>query len=725
MSSLSVQQIIRVNSNPELIERAFRFAQKAHEGQKRLSGENYIIHPVAVAKFLADWKLDSQTIAAGLLHDVIDDTPRTLDEIEKEFGKEVAFLVNGVSKLGKLRIPKDDVHVRPMETRKRAPVNLEIENLRKMFFAMAQDIRVVMIKLADRLHNMQTLGALPPQRQKRIALETLEIFAPIANRLGMGEVKGQLEDLAFPYLYPKESSWLQGHLAAQYKERERYLEEVKPVLRELLAKEKINIVDIHSRAKHHWSLYQKLLRCEMNLEGIYDLVALRTIMDTTENCYRALGIIHQHFKPLPGLIKDYIAFPKPNHYRSIHTTCFCLNGKITEIQIKTLEMHHEAEYGIASHWAYKEGVPLESALHRRKFAWVHQLYEWQKSEPGSKEFLESLKIDFFKSRIFVFTPRGDVIDLPEGATPVDFAYAVHSDIGNKCAGAKVNGKLVALGIALKNGDVIEIVTDEHKKPSRDWLEFIKTSAARSKIRELLKQESRPENFRHGSELLNKELRLFHGTTLANIPKNKKEALLAAFPYKNLEGLITAVGEGEISSREIVKTLFGEAELLALVPQKIRLSVPKKPSGPTGIALAGTTGISLSVAKCCVPAPEDAILGYITRDHGASIHRRDCKNIMESQKKWPQKIVEASWIKITQGPYEVTLEILTEDRVGLLRDITSTISAMRINIVNCRTRAQPLAVHIILVKLGISTLEELEILFNQLKQIRGVTKISRI
>ena len=726
MSNLSLRQITYLGSDSGLVEKAFEFTNKAHEGQKRLSGETYITHPAAVAKFLADWKLDPQTVAAGLLHDVVDDTSRTLNDIEKEFGKEIAFLVNGVSKLGKLRLPKEDVLIRPMETRKRAPVDLEIENLRKMFFAMAQDIRVVMIKLADRLHNMQTLGALPPQRQKRIALETLEIFAPIANRLGMGEIKGRLEDLAFPCLYPKESAWLQEHLAVKYGERERYLEEVKPALRELLTKEKINILDIHSRAKHYWSFYQKLLRHEMNLGGIYDLVAMRVIVGTTEDCYRALGVMHQYFMPLPGHIKDYIAFPKPNHYRSLHTTCFCLRGKITEIQIKTREMHYEAEYGIASHWAYKEGVQTENAPRLRKFAWVQQLYEWQKSQPGSKEFLESLKIDFFKNRIFVFTPKGDVIDLPEGATPVDFAYAVHSDIGAKCSGAKVNGKLVPLGFNLANGDVIEIIIDKNKKPSRDWLEFVKTNEAKAKIREFLKQESRPENFCRGIELLNKELRLFRGTTLANMSKDKKNALLAAFPYKNMESLIIAAGEGEISPRDVIKTLFGETELLVPAPQKIRLAIPKKTGGESDIALAGATGIALSIAKCCMPVPGDKILGYITRDRGASIHRGDCNNLIESQKKWPQKIVEAAWIKnAAKGPYEVTLEVLTEDRVGLLRDITSTISAMRINIRSCQTRAQTSFTHAILVKVEISGLEELEALFNQLKQIKEIVRVSKV
>src|SRR3989344_5444725 len=480
-----LQEIIKQSSDPKLIEKAFKFAEGAHQGQKRFSGEGYILHPLSVAQILSAMRLDQKTVAAGLLHDVPDDTKKTLQDIEKEFGKEVAFLVGGVSKLGKLRYPKTGLDVKEPRARIKKPVDLDLraENLRKMFFAMSEDLRVILIKLADRLDNMKTLGALPPEKRQRIALETLEVFAPLANRLGMGEMKGKLEDLAFPYLYPKEFEWLAKNVKEKYKEQQKYLEKVKPIFKKILEKEEIVPIDIHYRAKHYWSLYQKLLRNEMNLDKIYDLIALRVIVDDVKTCYKVLGAIHKAWRPLPGRIKDYIAIPKTNSYKALHTTCFCLDGKITEFQVKTKEMHDEAEYGITSHWAYKEGVNLKSQ--RKKFAWVQQLRDWQKEVSRPGEFLESLRIDFFKDRIFVFTPKGDVIDLPDGATPVDFAYSVHTDIGQHCAGSKINGKIEILSRQLQNGDVVEILVDKKRKPSRNWLEFAKTSLARSKIKRFL------------------------------------------------------------------------------------------------------------------------------------------------------------------------------------------------------------------------------------------------
>lgn len=717
-----ILQILKQTSNSDLVLYAFEFAKEAHHGQKRLSGEDYISHPLAVASILSEMQLDSSTIAAALLHDVVDDTPRTIEDIEKEFGKEIAFLVDGVSKLGRIRIPKQKIYIKPVEIRKEEPIGLEIENLRKMFFAMAEDLRVILIKLADRLHNMQTLGVLPPEKQKRIALETMEIFAPIANRLGMGEIKGQLEDLAFPYLYPKEFYWLQARVGTKYEEQKKYLEKVKPIMRDLLIKQHIEPIDIHSRAKHYWSLYQKLLRHEMNFEKIHDLVALRLILNTTENCYKALGIIHQHFKPLPGLIKDYIAFPKPNYYRSLHTTCFCVDGKITEIQIKTLEMHQEAEYGVAAHWAYKEGINLEKSAYRKKFAWVQQLKDWQK-EAGSKEFLEGLKIDFFKNRVFVFTPKGDVIDLPEGSTVVDFAYAVHTEIGEKCAGAKINGKIAPLHTQLSNGDVVQILVDKNKKPSRDWLEFVQTQTARSKIREWLKKESLPENLQRGTVLLNKELVQLRGITLANLPSAKKKALLSSFGYKDFNALLVAIGAGELSPSEVTKTLFKEDDILKPIP-KISFKPVQKSKDEMRIALAGTTGISINLAKCCNPGPENQIMGYITRGRGATIHKPNCQNLVAAIKKWPHKVIEASWT--TKGtPWAASLEIRATDRVGLLRDLSSTISSMNINILSCVTTPRNRGEQSIVFKVEVSSIDELTTLFKKLRLAEGVKWVGKV
>lgn len=722
----SLKQILDLSSDPVLVENAFRVAQEAHKEQKRSSGEDYIWHPLGVAQTLSKMKLDPKTIAAGLLHDVPDDTKVTLEDIEKQFGKEVAFLVNGVSKLGKLRYPKEELEVKSIDQRLEEPIDLRAENLRKMFFAMAEDLRVIFIKLADRLNNMETLDALPPQKRQRIALETLEIFAPLANRLGMGEVKGQLEDLAFPHLYPREFDTLKQLVKDKYKNRQSYLEKVKPVLLSMLAKENIKPIDVHTRAKHYWSLYQKLIGHEMNIEKIYDLVALRVIVDDVKTCYQILGIIHNNWKPLPGRIKDYIAFPKPNGYKALHTTCFCLDGIIIEIQIKTKEMHDEAEKGICAHWAAKEKIDLKNQ--EKRFSWVKQLRDWQKDTVGSKEFFDGLKIDFFRNRIFVFTPQGDVIDLPESATPVDFAYAVHSEVGNKCSGAKVNGKISPLSHPLKNGDLVEIITDKNRKPARDWLEFVKTSLARARIKEWLKKESRPENINRGVKLLNDELRQIQGTTWINISQNKKDELLKAFPYKDLDTLLATVGEGEISPKEIIKSLFKEREVLSLIPQKPSplLKIEKEKRDGNKISLAGTTGILINLAKCCLPQPNDKIKGYITRNKGASVHKVDCDNFIGSQKKWPNRIVEAAWGETEKISYAVNLKIKADDRVGLFRDISSAISSMGINIMSFEAQTPQKGQSATLeIKTEISSLDELENLFSQLKQVSGVLEIKKV
>ena len=584
MADSQIQQKILKNApDQRLVKKALVFAEEAHRGQKRASGEEYFIHPLNVALILSEMKLDSPTIAAGLLHDVLDDTKRTVEDIEREFGQEVSFLVQGVSKLGKLRYPKEELEIKSITARVANPIDLRAENLRKMFFAMGEDLRVVLIKLADRLHNVETLGALPPEKQQRIALETLEIFAPLADRLGIGEFRIKLKDLPFPYLYPKEYRWLMENVKDKYEARQKYVEKITPIVKDFLRKEKIKVLDVHSRAKSYWSLYQKLLRHDMNFDKIYDLVALRIIVKDVASCYKALGIIHKHWRPLPQKIQDFIALPKPNGYRGLHTTCFCIDGKITEFQIKTPEMHQEAENGICAHWAYKENVNL--AVQNNKFAWVKQLQDWQKEVSQSKEFIEGLKIDFFRNRIFVFTPRGDVIDLPEGATPIDFAYAVHSEIGNRCAGAKVSGKIIALSEALKNGDVVEIIVDKNKRPSRDWLAFVKTSFARSNIKNWLKQ----------------------GGSLTSPDREIKKGITAA-------------------------------------PQKAVAPVvfEKSPANTRGIFLAGEKGLQVYLAKCCQPQPGEEIKAYVTKNRGASIHKAACNNMILVQKKWPQKIVEASW-----------------------------------------------------------------------------------
>ncbi len=477
----SIEKIIKeiTHQNPkadvELIKRAWNVAENAHKGQKRASGDLYITHPLEAAYTLSQMYLDEATIAAALLHDVVDDTPTTIEDIEQEFGKEIAFLVNGVTKLGKIKY---------------RGVERQIENLRKMFLAMAEDIRVVLIKLADRLHNMKTLEHLPERKRERIALETLEVYAPIASRLGIGQIARTLQDLSFPVVFPEEYAWLAEHVKEEYQEREQYLKRIEPTIRKELKKEEIVPIEINHRAKGYYSLYQKLLKRDMEFSRIHDLIAMRIIVKDIKECYGTLGVIHKKWRPLPGLIRDYISLPKPNGYQSLHTTVFCENGKITEFQIRTPEMHKAAEFGIAAHWAYSEGGKPDKGvvMQNPRLAWVDQLKNWQKEVTGREEFLESLKIDFFKHRIFVLTPKGEVLDLPADATPVDFAYQIHTEIGNQATGAKVNGKMVSLDSSLQNGDVVEILIQKNKKPSEKWLGYVKTSGARAKIKQSLRRK---------------------------------------------------------------------------------------------------------------------------------------------------------------------------------------------------------------------------------------------
>jgi len=474
-------KIKELKEKSELINRAYRFAEKAHSGQKRRNGEPYFNHVLATAETLAEWGLDEKTVAAGLLHDVVEDTSLELEDVKKEFGDDIAFLVEGVTKLGKVKY---------------RGVESQIENLRKLILSMAADLRVLLIKLADRLHNMKTLSALPPQKQKRIALETMEIYAPLAYRLGMQRLSGELEDLAFPYVYPREYRWLIENVKGRYEERERYLEKIKPIVLQALHQHNVQLLAFDFRAKRYASLYKKLLKYEMNLDKIYDLVAFRLIVKTVEDCYAALGVIHNLWPPLPGRIKDYIAMPKANGYRSLHTTVFSIDQTPVEFQIRTQEMHDEAENGIAAHWAYEESKNTKDYLKRQpprapgqETALVEQLRAWQKQFPesaNSREFIDAFKIDFLKDRIFAITPKGEVIDLPQGATPIDFAYHIHSDIGNQCVGAKVNGKIVPLDYRLQSSDVVEIVTQKNKKPSASWLEFVVTATARHNIKSALK-----------------------------------------------------------------------------------------------------------------------------------------------------------------------------------------------------------------------------------------------
>ena len=567
------------DKDKKLILEAFYFAKAAHQGQKRLSGEDYIVHPLRATLILSHLNVDAKSIVACLLHDVIDDTNVSLEKLEEKFGEEVSFLVKGVSRLGKIRLPKQHLEIGPIEKRSEKTIDFEAENLRRMFFAMAEDIRVIIIKLADRTHNMETLEFIPEEKQKRIALETMEIFAPIANRLGIQTIKTKLENLAFPYLYPKEYQWLIENIRERHLEAKKYLEKEKLLLEKGLREESVDFVKIQSRLKSYFSLYQKLLRYEMDFDRIRDLVALRVIVKDVKTCYEVLGLIHKIWRPIPGRIKDYIALPKPNGYQSLHTTVFCKDGKIIEVQIRSEEMHEIAERGICAHWATKEGIDLKKRGER--FSWVKELANWQKESPAGQEYLNDLKIDFFKNRIFILTPKGDIIDLPEGACPIDFAYAVHSEIGNHCVGAKINGKIIPLSNKLKNGDVVEILIDKNRKPSKDWLKFVKTGMARSHIK-------RQTQFNIFIEL---KQRFF--------PENK----------------------------------FAKITKKELISQKNEKSI---------IVIGGKTRVAYFLAKCCKPKNGEDIAAYLTKTKGASIHLQSCQNLKRLKNRSPEKILEAKW-----------------------------------------------------------------------------------
>lgn len=708
------------DSEKKLIAEAFEFAKIAHEGQTRESGEDYIVHPLQTALTLSHMRVDALTVAAGLLHDVLDDTDATKDQLEKKFGKEVTFLAEGVSKLGKVKYRGVERHA---------------ENVRKMLVALAKDFRVLLIKLADRYHNLQTLDALPIAKQKRIALESLEIYAPLAFRFGVSELSKKIEDLAFKYCYPQEYQMILENVQARYPEREKYLDIVRPYVQKQLIKEGIRPLEIQTRAKHYWSLYDKLKRYNMNWDTIYDLVAMRIIVATIEECYAALGIIHKLWRPLPGRIKDYIALPKPNGYQSIHTTVFCLTtpdlskkdkgGHITEFQIRTKEMHEAAENGIAAHWLYREkdkpkqGVKVEG----QKFEWIKQIRQWQNETKESADFLENLKIDVFSNRIFVFTPKGDVIDLPEQATPVDFAYSIHSSLGDTCSQAKVNSEVVRLDHPLANGDVVEIIKDAKKNPSRDWLGFVKTNIAKSHIRAHLKKARKQEKTQEGEALLNKELERLNQGSWAATPLKRRAKALQNLPYHTEQSLLAALGEGEISPYRVVKYVTDEKEILA------QRAIPmayggKREDKNSGIELAGARGIRTRIALCCSPLPGEKIQGYVTTQAYAAIHKIHCPSFTRVSAKNPNRVVPAAW-QPKAGSRFVKIKIAAFDRVGLLQEISSTISNMGINILSISSKESGEPHVEILITMEVFDVDQLRLLLKCLEKIKSVREAKRI
>jgi GTP pyrophosphokinase len=701
-----------------LIDRAYAYAVRAHEGQVRLSGHPYVAHPLAVAHILAELQLDVVTIAAGLLHDVVEDTGVGLAEVRREFGEEIAHLVDGVTKLSR-------IEYRSLEDE-------QAENLRKMFLAMSQDIRVLLIRLADRLHNMRTLSFLPPDRQRLTARETLDILAPLAHRLGVYRVKMELEDLALRHLEPARYRDLVAMIARKRAEREDFTRDIIEVLRQSLDEAGIK-ADISGRAKHFYSIYRKMYVQGRDFSEIYDLVAIRVIVDTIRDCYAALGIVHTLWKPIPGRFKDFIAMPKPNMYQSLHTTVISSTGEPFEIQIRTWEMHQTAEYGIAAHWRYKEGGQSDRDF-EKKLSWLRQLLEWQRDLPDSdtREFMESLKLDLFSDEVYVFTPKGDVIELPAGATPIDFAYRIHTDVGHRCIGAKVNGKMVPLDHVLANGDIVEIVTSKQiGGPSWDWLNMTRTSAARQKIRQWFKRERREEHITRGRELLEKEVRR-QGLDREEVLREEwLEAVAARFSLTSTEELMATIGYGGITVQYVVQRLVEELSreqkrTTLLDVERLRKELRPSPAygrPVDGVRVLGADNVMIRFSRCCNPLPGDPIIGYITRGRGVSVHRVDCPNVKYLAGD-SERFIDVAWDKDVPRTHPASLVISAFDRPGLLSDVVNAIAETRTNISYVNARAGKSKTATIDLVLEVSSLEQLRTIQDRISKIRDVFSVSR-
>lgn len=691
----------------DMIARAYTVADQAHDGQKRTSGEPYVQHCLAVASILTDLRLDAQTIAAGLLHDVLEDTKVTRAELEAQFGKEVLSLIEGVTKLGQFD-QLDSQAARSYDER-------ELESLRKMFLAMVDDPRVVMIKLADRLHNMRTLGVLGEDRRKRIARETLELFAPLANRLGIWQIKWELEDLGFRYLYPDKYKEIARLIDERRPDREGYINRIVQRLQEHCKAEGID-AEISGRPKHIYSIWKKMER-KGGFDQVYDVRAVRVIVDTVAQCYQVLGIVHSLWRPIRNEFDDYIANPKDNFYQSLHTAVVADDGKTLEVQIRTHEMHENSELGIASHWRYKEGGRRD-VKYEEKIAWFRSLMDWRNDVPDAREFVDSLRSDVFQDRVYVFTPKGKLIDLSAGSTPIDFAYHIHTDIGDRCRGARVNGALVSLDYQLQTGDRVEIVTAKRGGPSRDWLNpnlgFVKTQRARTKIKQYFKKQDREQNIAQGREILERELRRL---SLETMPL---DAVAKLFVFDKLDDFYEKIGSGDISSQAIVSKVI-EADRKANPPVEEPLSfVPTSKAEVSGLAVRGTGGMLTTLANCCKPVPGDPIIGFVTRGRGVTVHHRNCTNIVHSQES--ERLIEVSWGS-NQRTYPVTIKISAYDRGGLLRDVAAVVAAENVSMssVNVTTNKN-LATFI--ATLEIAGIAQLSKVMDRIERLPNVIEVKR-
>ena len=711
-----------------MIEKAYRIAREAHEGQFRKSGEPYIIHPLSVALILADLELDKETIVAGLLHDVVEDTVMTSEEIRKEFGDEVELLVDGVTKLGQLNYAADKVEV-------------QAENLRKMFLAMAKDIRVILVKLADRLHNMRTAKYWSPEKQKEKARETMDIYAPLAQRLGISKIKVELDDLALKYLEPEVYYDLVEKVALRKSAREAFVQSIVKDVSEKLKEVGIK-AQINGRAKHFFSIYKKMVNQEKTIDQIYDLFAVRIIVDTVKDCYAALGVIHEMYKPIPGRFKDYIAMPKPNMYQSLHTTLIGPNGQPFEIQIRTFEMHRTAEYGIAAHWKYKEasdGKKPVSQQEEEKLSWLRQILEWQKDMSDNREFMSLLKsdLDLFAESVYCFTPAGDVKNLPNGSTPVDFAYSIHSAVGNKMVGARVNGKLVNIDYVIQNGDRIEILTSQNSKgPSRDWLKIVKSTQAKNKINQWFKNERKEDNIIRGKELLNSYCKA-KNITLSNLLKPEyMDAVIRKYGFRDWDAALAAVGHGGLKEGQVVnklQELYEKQHKKEITDEKIieaaesndKVRISKSKGG---IVVKGIDDVAVRFSKCCSPVPGDEIVGYVTRGRGVSIHRTDCVNIINLSSEERVRLIDAEWqqpeVPDASAKYTAEIKVYGNNRTGLLVDVVRVLTERKIDVASVNTRTSKQGTATISLSFDVQGKQELNQIIEKIRQVESVLDIER-
>jgi GTP pyrophosphokinase len=704
-----VKEMLRhyADGDAELVRRAHAYAAEAHGAQKRVSGEPYITHPAAVAMLIAELGMEAATIAATLLHDVPEDTERTVEDIRLEFGDEIGRLVEGVTKLGRLQGQSRDAH--------------QAENIRKMFLAMADDLRVVIIKLCDRLHNMRTLAPLPVEKQKRIARQTIEIYAPLAHRLGIWQIKWELEDLSFKYLEPEQYKEVAEQLAERRQVRERSIDQAMKTLAGELEKAGIR-AELSGRAKHLWSIAQKMRRKNVGINEVYDLLAVRVIVADVPSCYAALGVVHTLWPPIPGQFDDYIAVPKANLYQSLHTAVMGPGGQPLEIQVRTQEMHALSEYGIAAHWRYKEGGKADRDRdYESKLAWVRQLLEWQHDVVDAQEFVESLKVDVFQDEVFVFTPKGEVKALTAGATPIDFAYRIHTDVGHRTIGAKVNGRIVPLDHHLQSGDIVEIVTSKAARgPSRDWIGMVRTPGAREKIRQWFKRSQRDENITHGKELLDRELKRLAQRSLGDLSDEDLRRVTEALNMHDVDTLFASLGYGEVTAAQVVMRLgiVDDAE------QALPGSAPPLPPTTSrgGVTVKGVEDLLVRFAVCCNPVPGDPIVGYITRGRGVTVHRADCTNVKASAEK--DRHVEVDWEKSDVRTYPVAIRIEGWDRDGFLRDVAAVISENQVALVALSALANPDKSATVNATLSVTSVEQLSRVLAKLEGVRDVFSVHR-